>query len=200
MTRIVCPDPGLFILLPENSYRPEDIHWFIHESGFTVIQLSKGFSDRLSEVVPAMMEVLQQNFDIIFVNLSHYLTSMEKLFVRLCDRTLVLMHNTQETLGDVRKRLDELEQICGASAFLGRIRTGVSHLYGQKGIPRQEMQRLLNLPEIPSIWVDRSDDAVNDRIDTKKCFPVKGARAVAREIAGIRLGLALGPHWCAESA
>ena len=101
MTRIACPDTGLFALLPENSYRPEDIHWFIHESGFTVLQLNKGFSDRLSEVVPAMMEALQQDFDIIFVNLSHYLTSMEKLFVRLCDRTLVLMHNTHETLGDV---------------------------------------------------------------------------------------------------
>jgi NTE family protein len=192
LTRIVCPDTGLFALLPDNSYRPEDIHWFLHESGFTVLQLNKGFSDRLSEVVPVMMEELQQNYDIIFVNLSHYLTSMERLFVRLCDRTLVLMHNTDETLGDVRKRLDELEQICGASAFLGRIRAGVSHLVGQKGIPRQEMKRRLNLPEIPHIWVDRSDDAFNDRIDKTKCFPVKGARAVAREIAGIRLGLAFG--------
>jgi NTE family protein len=75
---MVCPDPGLFSLLPENSYRPEDICWFVHESGFTVLQLNKGFSDRLSEVVPAMMEALQQYFDIIFVNLSHSLTSMEK--------------------------------------------------------------------------------------------------------------------------
>jgi NTE family protein len=192
LTPIACPDPGLFTLLPGKSYNREDIHWFLHESGFTVLQLSTGFSDRLSEAVPLMMEDLQQNFDVIFVNLSHYLTSMERLFVRLCDRTLVLMHNTHEKLGQVRKRLDELEEICGASAFLGRIRTGVSHLHGHKGIPRQEMKTLLNLPEIPNIWVDRSDDAFNDRIDTKKCFPVKGARAVAREIAGIRLGIALG--------
>jgi len=192
MKRIACPDPGLFTLLPENSYRTEDIHWFLHESGFTVLQLNKGFSDRLSEVLPVMMEELQQNYDIIFVNLSHYLTSMERLFVRLCDRTLLLMHNTHETLEVVRKKLKELEQICGASAFLGRIRVGVSHLYGQKGIPRREIKTLLNLPETPNIWVDRSDDAFNDRIDTEKCFPVKGARAVAREIAGIRLGIAFG--------
>lgn len=65
-------------------------------------------------------------------------------------------------------------------------------MVGQKGIPRQEMKMLLNLPEIPNIWVDRSHDAFNDRIDTEKCFPVKGARAVAREIAGIRLGIAFG--------
>ncbi len=192
LSRIVCPDPDLFALLPENSYRTEDIHWFYHESGFTVLQLNKGFSDRLSEVLPVMMEELQQNYDIIFVNLSHYLTSMEKLFVRLCDRTLLLMHNTYETIENVKKRLGELEQICGASAFLGRIRSGVSHLYGQKGIPRQEMKIRLNLPETPNIWVDRSDEAFNDKIDTHKCFPVKGARAVAREIAGIRLGIAFG--------
>lgn len=192
MTRIACPDPGLFALLPENSYRSEDTNRFLHESGFTVLQLNKGFSDRLSEVVPVMMEELQQNFDTVFVNLSHDLTAMERLFVRLCDKTLVLMHNTHETLEDVGKRLGEIEQICGAGAFLGRIRAGVSHLHGQKGIPRQEMKRLLNLPETPSIWVDRSDDAFDDRIDTEKCFPIKGARAVAREIAGIRLGIAFG--------
>ncbi len=192
LTRIVCPDPGLFTLLPENSCRTEEMHWFLHESGFTVLQLNKGFSDRLSEVVPVMMGELQQNFDIILVNLAHYFTSMERLFVRLCDRTLVLIHNTPETLENVRKKLEAIEQICGASAFLGRIRVGVSHLYGQKGIPRQEIKMLLNLPETPNIWVERSDDALNDRIDTKKCFPVRGARAVARELAGIRLGIALG--------
>ncbi len=38
----------------------------------------------------------------------------------------------------------------------------------------------------------RSDEAFQGRINTEKCFPVKGARAVAREIAGIRVGLALG--------
>ncbi len=192
LTPIVCPDPGLFTLLPENSYNTRDIHWFTHESGFTVLQLTTGFSDRLSEVLPVMMEELQRNFDIIFVNLSHYITPMESLFVRLCDRTLVLMNNTPEKLDQVRKRLDELEQICGASAFMGRIRAGVSHLCGQKGVPRQEMKKLLNLSETPNIWVDRCDDAFNDRIDTQKCFPVRGARAVAREIAGIRLGIALG--------
>lgn len=192
LNRTACPDPGLFSLLPHNSYNEKNFHWFVHESGFTVLQLDTGFSDRLSEVMPLMMEALQQNFDIVFVNLSHYLLSMERLFVRLCDKTLVLMHNTREKLDPVRKRLGELEQICGASSFLGRIRAGVSHLHGQRGIPRQELKRLLGLAETPAIWVDRSDDAFNERIDTKKCFPVRGARAVAREIAGIRLGIALG--------
>ncbi len=192
MKKIVCPDPGLFKLLPDNSYNSKNITWFHHESGFDVLQLTTGFSNRLSEVIPALMEGLQQSYDIVFFNLSHYLNSMERLFVRLCDRTLVLMNNTREEVGNVRRRLDELEKICGPSAFMGRIRTGVSHLYGNTGIPRLEIKEMLGLSETPNIWVDQSDDAFNDRIDTIKCFPVRGARAVAREIAGIRLGIALG--------
>lgn len=114
---ILCPDPGLFTLLPENSYRPEDIHWFLHESGFTVLQLTTSFSNRLSEVMPPLMEGLQQNYEVVFFNLSHYFTPMERQFIRLCDRTLVLMHNTHETLENVRKRLGELEQICALVRF-----------------------------------------------------------------------------------
>jgi len=192
LSRIECPDPGLFALLPEKSYRPGEIHWFSHGSGFGVLQLKTGFSDRLPEILPVMMEGIQENYDVVFVNLTHYLNEMEQLFVRLCDRTLLLIHNTGEKMEGVQHRIAELEKICGASAFLGRIRVGVSHLYGEKGIDRQNLKEQLGLSEIPNIWVDRSDHAFNDRIDTCKCFPVKGPRAVAREIAGIRLGLALG--------
>ncbi|WDP89064.1 MAG: cyclic nucleotide-binding domain-containing protein [Desulfobacter sp.] len=190
--RVECSVPGLFDLLPENSYRARDIQWFAHGSGFEVLQLTTGFSDRLSEVMPVLMEGIQESYDVVFFNLTHHLNEMERLFVRLCDRTLLLIHNTLEKIGAVRERLSELEEICGASAFLGRIWVGVSHLYGEKGVVRRELKDRLGLSETPSIWVDRSDLAFRDRIDTSKCFPVKGPRAVAREIAGIRLGLALG--------
>ncbi len=192
LARMGCPDPGLFRVLPEGSYKPEDIHWYTHGSGFHVLQLKIGFSDRLSEIMPALMAGLKESYDVVFFNLTHCLNDMERLFVRLCDRTFLLVHNTEEKIAGVRSRLQELEQICGSSAFLGRIRVGVSHLYGEKGVARQELAQRLGLSETPGIWVDRSEPAFNDRIDTHKCFPVKGPRAVAREIAGIRLGLALG--------
>ncbi len=192
LCKITCPDPRLFRLLPENSYREDDLHWFSHNSGFDVLQLRTGFSDRLPEILPIMMEGLQESYDVIFVNLTHHLNEMERIFIRLCDRTLLLIHNTREKINEVQNRLSELEKICGTSAFLGRIRVGVSHLYGRKGIFRQELKDKLGLSETPNIWVDRSDKAFKDRIDTTKCFPVKGPRAVAREIAGIRLGLSLG--------
>jgi len=192
LTRMDCPDPGLFRILPPDSYEFADIHWYEHSSGFHVLQLRTGFSDRLSEIMPVLMAGLKESYDVVFFNLTHRLDDMERLFVRLCDRTLLLIHNTKEKIEEVRSRLSALETICGTSAFLGRIRVGVSHLYGEKGVARQALQQCLGLSETPGIWVDRSEPAFNDRIDTHKCFPVKGARAVAREIAGIRLGLALG--------
>nr|WP_321399893.1 cyclic nucleotide-binding and patatin-like phospholipase domain-containing protein [uncultured Desulfobacter sp.] len=192
LARIECPDQGLFRLLPPDSYKSADIHWYEHLSGFHVLQLRTGFSDRLSEIMPVLMAGLKESYDVIFFNLTHCLNEMERLFVRLCDRTLLLIHNTEEKLGTVRSRLSNLEAICGTSSFLGRIRVGVSHLYGEKGVARQELKQRLGLPETPGIWVDRSELAMTDRIDTDKCFPVRGPRAVAREIAGIRLGLALG--------
>ncbi|WP_321495878.1 cyclic nucleotide-binding and patatin-like phospholipase domain-containing protein [uncultured Desulfobacter sp.] len=192
LAHMECPTPDLFRLLPPSSYKPEDIHWYKHLSGFHVLQLRTGFSDRLSEIMPVLMAGLKDAYDVVFFNLTHCLNDMERLFVRLCDRTFLLIHNTEEKIGEVRTRLLELEQICGASAFLGRIRVGVSHLYGKCGVARQELKQRLGLCETPGIWVDRSEPAFKDRIDTHKCFPVRGARAVAREIAGIRLGLALG--------
>ncbi|NWH06561.1 patatin-like phospholipase family protein [Desulfobacter latus] len=192
LTRMECPDPGLFRFLPPDSYNAADINWYGHLSGFHVLQLRTGFSDRVSEILPVLMTGLKESYDVVFFNLTHCLNDMEQLFVRLCDRTLLLIHNTKEKLRDVRSRLSTLEDICGTSAFLGRIRVGVSHLYGEKGMPRQELKQRLGLSETPGIWVDRSVLAINDRIDTDKCFPVRGPRAVAREIAGIRLGLALG--------
>lgn len=192
LARTECPDQGLLRLLPPDSYKFEDIDWYQHLSGFHVLQLRTGFSDRLSDIMPILMASLKESYDVVFFNLTHRLNDMERLFIRLCDRTLLLIHNTEGKLGHVRSRLSELEVIYGTSAFLGRIRVGVSHLYGEKGVARQELKQRLGLSETPGIWVDRSELAINDRIDTEKCFPVRGPRAVAREIAGIRLGLALG--------
>lgn len=187
---VKCPDMTLFDLLPSGVYRSGDFHWFQHQSAFTVLQVNKGFSEHLSQSLPHLMESLRDRFDLIFFALSHQFNEVEKLLVRLCDKNLVLINNTKEALPQVRKRLDQIESIAGPG--LDRVRVGVSHLLGTRGVARQDLKLLLNLSEIPRIWVDRSDAAYQDSIDTEKRFPVKGARAVAREIAGVRIGLALG--------
>ena len=186
----ICPDTGLFRLLPPRLYRPDDFHWYIHQSGFSVLQVKKGFSDQLAEKLPLLMEGFRDSFDLIFFSLSHHLNELERLLVRLCDRNMVLINNTTQAFFEVKKRLDLMDTIAGPG--LDRVRVGVSHLCGKTGISRQVLKERLGLSETPGIWVDRSDAAFAERLDMEKTFPIKGARAVAREIAGVRVGLALG--------
>ncbi len=185
-----CPDENLFDLLPPNIYTREDFQWFKHPSGFIVLQVNKGFNDRLVPVLPLLMESLKYRYDIVIFSLSHYFGNLERQATRLCDKNLLLINNTRAAFQDVSQKLKRLEETVGVG--LDRIRVGVSHLCGSIGIARVQLKRELHLSETPQIWVDRSDKAFNDQIDTEKRFPVKGARAVAREIAGVRVGIALG--------
>jgi NTE family protein len=186
----VCPDDSLFDLLPPNIYERTDFQWFSHPSGFVVLQVNKGFNERLVPVLPLLMESLKYTYDLVIFSIAHYFGNLEQQAVRLCDKNLLLINNTREALSDVTQKLKRLEETAGIG--LDRIRVGVSHLCGTRGIAREQLKKELHLSETPQIWVDRSDKAFNDQIDTQKRFPVKGARAVAREIAGVRIGIALG--------
>ena len=187
---MACPDESLFSLLPPNIYMARDFKWFYHPSGFLVLQVNKGFNEKLVPVLPFLMESLKIRYDLIFFSLAHYFGDLEQQTVRLCDKNMILINNTREAFEDVRQKINRLEEKAGAG--LDRVRVGVSHLCGSRGIPRDELKAALHLSETPQIWVTRSDKALNDQIDIEKRFPVKGARAIAREIAGMRVGLALG--------
>lgn len=187
---IPCPDESLFELLPVNIYKAADFKWFFHPSGFSVLQVNKGFNEKLVPVLPLLMESFKYRYDIVFFSLAHHFGNLEQQTVRLCDKNLLLINNTKQALTDVKDKLNRLEEKTGVG--LDRVRVGVSHLCGSSGIAREELKKELNLSETPQIWVDKSDKALKDQIDTEKRFPIKGPRAVAREIAGVRIGLALG--------
>ncbi|MBU1341356.1 MAG: patatin-like phospholipase family protein [Proteobacteria bacterium] len=187
---IPCPDERLFDLLPEDTYKTGDFKWFHHPAGFRVLQVNTGFNEKLVPVLPLLMESFKYRYDIVVFSLSHHFGNLEQQAVRLCDKNLFLINNTKTALQDVKHKLNRLEEKAGLG--LDRVRVGVSHLCGSHGIAREQLKKDLNLSETPQIWVDRSDKALNDQIDTQKRFPIKGARAVAREIAGVRIGLALG--------
>ncbi|MDA8134329.1 MAG: cyclic nucleotide-binding domain-containing protein, partial [Desulfobacteraceae bacterium] len=169
---MVCPDESLFSLLPPNIYGIRDFKWFYHPSGFTVLQVNKGFNENLVPVLPLLMESLKTRYDLIFFSLAHYFGNLEQQAVRLCDKNLILINNTREALQDVKQKIIRLEEKAGLG--LDRVRVGVSHLCGSRGIARDELKKELHLSETPQIWVDRSDMALKDRIDTEKRFPVKG--------------------------
>ena len=190
LSRMPCPDRSLYHLLPPDIYTSNDIKWFYHPSGFNVLQVNKGFHARLVPVLPLLMENFKQHYDLVVFSLTHHFDTLEQQTVRLCDKNLLIINNTVEALPNVKKKLQRLERTAGAG--LDRVRVGVSHLCGTRGIPRETLKNELNLSETPQIWVDRCDKAFKDQIDTEKRFPVKGARAIARELAGVRVGLALG--------
>lgn len=187
---MACPDEGLFPLLPRDLYIARDFKWFYHPSGFTVLQVHTGFKEKLVPVLPLLMENLKTRYDLIFFSLSCHFNDLEQQAVRLCDKNMILINNTRQALKDVEQKILRLEEKAGTG--MDRVRVGVSHLCGSIGIPRDELKSLLRLSETPQIWVERSEKASRDQIDTQKRFPVKGARAVAREIAGVRVGVALG--------
>ena len=187
---MACPDDGLFGLLPPNLYSLNDFKWFCHPAGFLVLQVNKGFNEKLVPVLPLLMENLTSRYDLVVFSLAHFFGNLEQQAVRLCDKNLLLINNTQKAFPEVKQKLLRLEETAGMG--FDRVRVGVSHLCGSHGIAREQLKKDLHLSETPQIWVDRSDKAFNDLIDTKKRFPVKGARAVAREIAGVRIGLVLG--------
>ena len=187
---IACPDVSLYALLPAQLFTPDDINWFCHPSGFCVLQVNKGFNAGLVDVLPGLMEKFKSRYDLVIFGLGHHFGSFSRQAVRLCDKNLLIINNTQAALPAVKAKLENLETIAGTG--LDRVRVGVSHLCGTIGIPRETLKKILHLSETPQIWVEKSDKAVNDEIDTEKRFPVKGAWAIARELAGVRIGLALG--------
>ncbi len=185
-----CPDEGLLNLLPAHLYKQSDFRWFAHPSGFAVLQVNKGFKRQLVPALSVLMENLKTRYDIVFFSLSHHFGALEQQAIRLSDKNLLLINNTRGGLESVKKKFTRLEK--HASNGFDKVRVGVSHLCGDIGIARETLKEELDLSETPQIWVDQCDQAFSGLIDTRKRFPVKGARAVAREIAGVRIGLALG--------
>ena len=202
--RILSPGLSLLQVFPSDDglYLEKNFHWFRHDSGFFVLQVQKAFFDysgvtgtqdlteRLAMDLPHLMEGVRDSFDLVFFSLSHHINNIERLLIRLCDKNHVLINNNRESLSQVRDRLTLMDKIAGPG--LDRVRAGVSHLSGTRGMPRKHIKEVLGLSEIPKIWVDRSQAALEGKIDTEKKFPIQGTRALAREIAGVRVGLALG--------
>jgi NTE family protein len=190
----ICPDREL---VESFSTRYAEVllgTWYSHSSGFTVFFVprvrERRYWEEFEANLPGIMGLLRERFDPVLFNIPQPVGVSGRMALRLCDAVLLLINNNSEALAEVRNKIESLSKVRGLP--LEKIKVGVSHLIGLRGVPRDTLRMELNLPETPAVWAHRTESALSDRIDTAKCFPVRGPRAVARELGRIRVGLALG--------
>ncbi len=189
-----CPNDSLINAFSKPYGDKIRYAWSVHFSGFMAFEMplikEKMFWGEFFTRLPHLMDLLRQSFDLIFFNIPYPAGNIQKRVLRLCDRVLVLMSNTEPLLPEVKQKLSEIEELVGNRFDI--IKCGVSHLIGTRGIPRDQIETKLNLAETPAIWVDRTTEAGANQMDIRPTFPVRGPRALARELGGVRVGLALG--------
>ncbi len=191
---VQCPNPDLINIFADPYADILNRSWFSHPSGFMVFLMPKmqetRYWEQLETNLPLLMDLLRKQFHLVFFSLPIPPGAVGERVLRLCDRALVLIKNTGGALPEVREKIAKIVNICEGRA--DHIKVGVSHLIGERGIPREKLGKELRLPEIPGIWVHKTSYALADRLDIEKRFPVQGPRALARELGRVRVGLVLG--------
>jgi NTE family protein len=189
-----CPNSDLLEVFPARFKGAMEKAWYCHERGFDVFVLpalkEAEYWEALENNLAFIMDLLREKSDYVFFNIPVSFRPVGERVVRLCDRALVLLNNQEGALPEVRECvLKTVELMRGR---WDHVRVGVSHLVGDRGIPRRDLAEALGLPETPMIWVGRENGPWSGLIETDKSFPVRGARALARELGGVRVGLVLG--------
>ena len=189
-----CPDAELIAPFPTRYTMLLQEAWHRHRSGFLVFCIprvhERQYWQEFASNLPSIMALLRKRFHLVFFNMPVLLQELGERVLRLCDVVLLLINNTPEALPAVRKKITMVQRVRGNG--LEHIKVGVSHLIGERGMPREALRVDLGLPETPAIWVQRTTTALTGRLETEKRFPVQGPRALARELGRIRVGLVLG--------
>jgi NTE family protein len=186
-----CPDAELFAPF-SNAYRQAlESSWHRHALGFFVMAIptvrQRGYWEEFEANLALLMAQLRRAFDLVFFNIPVHWGMLGKRAMHLCDRVLLLINNTSEARTEVRRKISGIQNVTGGR--MDTVTVGVSHRVGHRGTVRASLARELGLAETPAIWIEAGPGGV---LDTKKRFPIRGARALARELAGVRIGLALG--------
>jgi NTE family protein len=131
--------------------------------------------------------VLKKRFDYMMFDLPPLLQSLSQRALRLSDRVLYVVADTPEGMERARQGLLEIKNIVGDPAF-SNVQVGLSHLMGTSGLRRSQIKDLLQVRTTPEIWVEKP--GLTPAGDMAR--GMNGARRLAREIGGIRIGLVLG--------
>ena len=164
--------------------------WFRHPSGYVLFSLPSSVSTRpishLGARLSSFLGMLRMKFDYVIFDLPPLLQALSRKALRLSDRVLYVMADTPEGVEAAREGLIEIRKVVGNSPSI--IQVGLSHLTGISGLRRSRIKDVLEIPEAPEVWVKPQElTAVRD-----EAKGMDGPRRVAREIGGVRIGLALG--------
>ena len=189
-----CPDPELIRPFSENHARVLEKAWFAHESGFNAFLMPRladnSYWEELNAHLPHVMDTLRAHYHLVLFNVPERLDPVGKRVFHLCEKALVLINNTPEGWEQTRSVFREITRLCQGRK--DNVRVGTSHLIGNTGISRETIRNKMGLVETPAIWVHKCRAADENCIETERRFPVRGSRALAREMGRIRVGLALG--------
>ncbi|MDY6971737.1 MAG: patatin-like phospholipase family protein [Thermodesulfobacteriota bacterium] len=168
--------------------------WFDCPSGFTMFSFPSPRDKKLLAIIRSnlsfVLGIVRRRFDYVLFDLAPALNPISKRVLRLSDKVLFLSTTTSEGVSLAKKKLHEIKTIVGQDP--STVSVGVSYLIGDSGLHRPLIREILEIPEVPDVWVSRRDQKTEQ--ERKAVYPRKmtGARKVAREIGGIRIGLALG--------
>ena len=194
LTAAPVPDPQLLEDVPLPYRDLLSNCWFECPSGFTIFSFPSPGDKKLLAIIRSKLSfvlgIVRRRFDYVFFDLAPALNPISKRVLRLSDKVLFLSATTNQGVNLAKEKLDEIKTIVGDNPSI--VSVGVSHLIGYSGLHRPHIKDLLEIPEVPEVWVGRRDKKVRD--NKKAVFPKKmtGAKKVAREIGGVRIGLALG--------
>ena len=152
-----CPDAELIAPFSTRYAMLLQEAWRRHPSGFLVFCTprvrERQYWQEFAVNLPGIMALLRKRFHLVLFNMPALLQEIGERVVRLCDVVLLLINNTPEALPEVREKITLLQRLRGG---VEPIKVGVSHLIGERGIPREALRVDLGLPETPAIWVPRA--------------------------------------------
>jgi NTE family protein len=165
--------------------------WFKHPSGYALfsvpIPVGRRAISHLGTRLSFFLGILKRKFDYMIFDLPPLLDALSQRALRLSDRVLIVAANAPEGIEKARKRLSEIKEIVGDSAC-STIQVGLSRLSSTRGLPGSQAKDVLQISKAPEVWI-RAQERHPAETEAQT---MSGARRVAREIAGVRIGLALG--------
>jgi len=161
--------------------------WFEDPSGVTAFTFPSASDKKLLSLLeihlPSIMGILKKKFDYVFFDPSADLNPISRRALELSDRIFYLLANTLEGVNKAKAGLAKIKTMAEETSP-SIIQVGISHLIGTTGLYRSRIKEILDLLEVPEIWVPRKQDKITGEGKTVTPKKIGASRKVARQIGG----------------